>query len=55
VRRADRIVLLEGGCIVEDGSHDDLMAANGRYAHMFHLQADRFSAADISTSSGHDT
>lgn len=55
VRRADRIVLLEGGRIVEDGSHDELMAANGRYAHMFHLQADRFSTADTSTSSGPDS
>ena len=51
VRRADRIVLLEGGKIVEDGSHDDLLAANGRYARMFHLQADRFTSVDASTAS----
>lgn len=55
VRRADRIVLLDGGRIVEDGSHDDLMAANGRYARMFHLQADRFTPADKTTASGRDT
>lgn len=42
VRRADRIVVLEGGRVVEDGSHDDLMAAGGRYATMFGLQAARF-------------
>jgi len=39
VRRADRIVVLEGGRVVEDGNHDSLMAAGGRYATMFRLQA----------------
>ena len=43
VRRADRIVVLEEGRIVEDGTHDSLVAAGGRYAHMFALQAARFS------------
>jgi len=42
VRHADRIVVLEGGCVVEDGSHDELLAAGGRYAGMFQLQAARF-------------
>src|SRR6266850_1108722 len=39
VRRADRIVVLEGGRIVESGSHDQLIALDGRYARMFDLQA----------------
>lgn len=39
VRRADRIVVLEHGQIVEQGSHDSLVAAHGRYARMFELQA----------------
>jgi ATP-binding cassette subfamily B protein len=39
VRRADRIVVLEGGRIVESGTHDQLIARNGRYARMFALQA----------------
>ncbi len=42
VRRADRIVVIEHGQIVEDGPHDALLAANGHYARMFRLQAARF-------------
>lgn len=39
VRMADRIVVLEGGHLVEEGSHQQLMALNGRYAAMFEMQA----------------
>lgn len=42
VRRADRIVVLDGGKVIEDGTHEALLAANGRYATMFRLQAARF-------------
>ena len=42
VRRAQRIVVLEDGRVVEDGSHDELVAAGGRYATMYALQASRF-------------
>jgi len=42
VRRADRICVLEGGKVVELGSHDELMALRGRYRSMFDLQASRF-------------
>ncbi|HEX6597401.1 MAG TPA: ABC transporter ATP-binding protein [Acidimicrobiales bacterium] len=45
VRRAERIVVLDGGRIVESGSHDELVALGGRYAAMFTLQASRFAAA----------
>jgi ATP-binding cassette subfamily B protein len=42
VRRAQRIVVLEHGRVVEDGSHDALVALGGRYAAMYALQASRF-------------
>jgi ATP-binding cassette, subfamily B, bacterial len=39
VRMADRIVVLEGGRLVEEGNHIQLMALGGRYAAMFEMQA----------------
>jgi ABC-type multidrug transport system fused ATPase/permease subunit len=42
VRHADRICVLEGGRVVELGTHDELMASGGRYRTMFDLQASRF-------------
>ncbi len=42
VRRADRIVVLRGGAVAEQGTHDELMAADGHYARMFRVQAARF-------------
>jgi ABC-type multidrug transport system fused ATPase/permease subunit len=39
VRMADRILVIENGHIVEDGSHQQLIAAGQRYAHLFSLQA----------------
>lgn len=38
VRDADRIMFLEGGVIIENGRHDDLIAADGQYAKQWHLQ-----------------
>lgn len=42
VRNADRICVLEDGAIAEQGSHDELLKMDGRYAQMFELQAARY-------------
>ena len=42
VRHADHIVMLEGGRLVEEGTHDELLTQDGRYAGLFRLQAERF-------------
>jgi ATP-binding cassette, subfamily B, bacterial len=39
VRMADWIVVLSNGEVIEQGTHDELVAAGGRYAHLFALQA----------------
>jgi ATP-binding cassette, subfamily B, bacterial len=42
VRMADRIVVLEGGAIIEQGTHAELLAAGARYARLFALQAEGY-------------
>jgi ATP-binding cassette subfamily B protein len=42
VRIADRILVLQDGKIVEEGSHEDLMARNSSYGRLYRLQADRY-------------
>lgn len=43
-KMADRIVMLEAGRVIEEGSHRDLMEQNGAYAAMFRLQAEKYNA-----------
>ncbi len=42
VRMAERIVVLSGGQIVEEGTHDQLVAKNGAYEKLFTLQAENY-------------
>ncbi len=42
IKMAHRIYVLGGRRIIESGSHDELMAQDGVYAHLFHTQADQF-------------
>jgi len=39
LRGADRIVTVEQGRLIEDGTHESLLAAGGRYAELWRLQA----------------
>ena len=39
VRNANRIITVEAGEIVEEGTHDELLAKNGRYARLYSLQS----------------
>ena len=39
---ADRIYMLENGTVIETGTHDQLMALNGKYADMFRKQAEKY-------------
>jgi ATP-binding cassette, subfamily B, bacterial len=47
VRRADRILFLEHGQLVEEGTHEELMRLNGRYARLFRLQASAYTGEAI--------
>jgi len=49
VRGADRIYLVDGGCITECGTHGELMALEGKYAEMFHRQAEEYVTATAFT------
>lgn len=39
---ADRILMMENGEIIEEGSHEELIDKNGKYAEMFNLQAEKY-------------
>jgi len=46
-RFCDRILLLSGGKITEEGTHDELMALGGEYAHMFGVQSKYYKEGEI--------
>lgn len=45
VRDANRILVLDEGRVVEQGTHDELLALDGRYAELFRLQAEAYARA----------
>jgi ATP-binding cassette subfamily B protein len=47
VRRADRIIFLEHGRLVEEGTHEELMRLDGRYARLFRMQAAAYTGEEI--------
>ncbi len=47
-RDADRIYMFEHGTVIEQGTHAELMALNGKYAEMWKLQAQNYLAEEVS-------
>ena len=47
VRRADRIIFLEHGRLAEEGTHQELMRLDGRYAQLFRMQAAAYTGEDV--------
>lgn len=45
-RDADRIIMLEHGRIIEEGTHEQLLSLNGKYAEMWNAQAGKYLAAE---------
>ena len=41
-RMADQIFLMKDGCVMENGTHDELMKRDGSYHEMFMLQAENY-------------
>ena len=48
---ADRVLLMDGGRIAESGTHEELMARNGKYAEMFRRQAENYLGSEVN---GHE-
>ena len=46
-RFADRILMFDSGRIIEEGSHEELMAMNGKYAEMFNVQAQKYESGVV--------
>jgi ATP-binding cassette subfamily B protein len=41
IRNSDKIVVLKGGVVAEEGTHDELIAKGGVYAELYHIQFDK--------------
>lgn len=50
VRLADRIIVIDGAGIAEEGTHAELLARNGRYAHLYQLQVSPHQPSALVTS-----
>ena len=53
-RFCDKIVMFEDGTVVEEGTHDELMAKNGKYAYMFQIQSQYYEEKKSDSKGGQD-
>jgi ABC-type multidrug transport system fused ATPase/permease subunit len=51
IRNSDKIVVLKGGVVAEEGTHDELMAKEGVYAELYHIQFGKQTAEASATAS----
>lgn len=42
IMMVDEIVLIDKGCVIENGSHEDLIKKNGKYAELYRMQAEKY-------------
>jgi len=47
IRDADKIIVLKGGVVAEEGSHDELVARDGVYAELYRIQFNAAPAAPV--------
>jgi ABC-type multidrug transport system fused ATPase/permease subunit len=51
IRNSDKIVVLKGGVVAEEGTHDELIARGGVYAELYHIQFDK-PPAEVAAAAG---
>jgi ATP-binding cassette subfamily B protein len=47
IRKADNIIVLGNGIVLEEGTHDELLAKNGKYAEMWNMQLHSTASSNV--------
>ena len=53
-RVADKIYMFDQGVLIEEGSHTELLALDGKYAEMFRVQSEKYQSDNNATATGED-